>query len=77
LYPNILSGLRPVVHGPELPVAQSTEILEDAFSNSFDSGCDDEEFQSHTESLSPQLLTKSELNEVVTDLGLPKEKLNS
>jgi hypothetical protein len=57
LYPNCPSALRPVVHGPEVPVPQPTEILEDAFTNSSDSGGDDEEFQRHTESQSPQLFT--------------------
>jgi hypothetical protein len=74
LYPNLPSDLRPVVHGLELPVPQPTAILEDASTNSSDSGGDDEEFQCHTESQSPQLFTQSELNNVIRDLGLPKEK---
>jgi hypothetical protein len=74
LYPNLPSALRPVVHGPEVPVPQPTEILEDASTNSSDSGGDDEEFQCHTESRSSQLFTQSELNDVIRDLGLLKEK---
>jgi hypothetical protein len=50
LYPNLPSALRPVVHGPEVPVPQPTEILVDAFTNSSDSSGDNEEFQRHTES---------------------------
>jgi hypothetical protein len=57
-----------------LPVPQSTDILEDATTNSSDSGADDEEFQCHTEGQSSQLFTQSELKDVVRDLGLPKEK---
>jgi hypothetical protein len=38
LYPNFPSALRPVVHGPEVPVPQPIEILEDASTNSYDSG---------------------------------------
>jgi hypothetical protein len=68
------SALRPVVHGPEVPVPQPTEILEDASTDNSDSGGDDEEFQCHTESQSPQLFTQSELNDVIRDLGLPKGK---
>jgi hypothetical protein len=75
LYPNLPSALRPVIHGPEVPVPQPTEILEDASVNSSDSGGNDEEFQCHTESQSPQLCTQSELNNVITDLGLSKEKV--
>jgi hypothetical protein len=73
-YPKLPSALRPVVHGPEVPVPQPTEILEDPSNNSSDSGGDDDEFQWHTESRSPQLFTQSELNDVIRDLGLPKEK---
>jgi hypothetical protein len=72
LYPNLPSALRPVVHGPEVPVPEPTEILEDGSTNSSDSGGDDEEFQCHTGSQSPQLFTKCELNDVIRDLGLPR-----
>jgi hypothetical protein len=46
----------------------------DASTNSFDSSGDDQEFQCRTESKNPQLFTQSELNYVIRDLGLPKEK---
>jgi hypothetical protein len=74
LYPNLPSALRPVVHGPDVPVPPRTEILEDASTNSSESGGDNEECQCHTECQSPQLFTQSELNDVIRDLGLPKEK---
>jgi hypothetical protein len=45
LYLNLPSASRPVVHGPEVPVPQPTEILEEASINSSDSGGDDKEFQ--------------------------------
>jgi hypothetical protein len=73
LYPNLPSVLRPVVHGPEVPVPQPTEILEDASTNSSDSGGGDKEFQCHTESQSQQRFTQSEPNNVIRDLGLLKE----
>jgi hypothetical protein len=76
LYPNPTSALHPVVHCPEVPVPQPTEILEVASTNGSDSGGDDEKSQCHTESQSPQLFSPSELNNVI-DLGLPKVKLNS
>jgi hypothetical protein len=41
LYPNLPSALRSVTHGPEVPVPQPTEILEDASTNSSDSGGDE------------------------------------
>jgi hypothetical protein len=42
---NLPSALRPVVHDPEVPVPQLTETLENASTNSSDSGTDDEEFR--------------------------------
>jgi hypothetical protein len=75
LYPNVPSALRTVVYGPDIPVPQPTEILEDTFTNSSDAGGDDEKFQCHTGSQNPQLFTHSELNDVIRDLVLPKEKL--
>jgi hypothetical protein len=74
LYPNLPSALHPVVHGPELPVFQTTEILEDDSTNSSDSGGDDEELQCHTDRQSPQLFTQSELKDVIRALGFPNEK---
>jgi hypothetical protein len=74
LYPNIPSALRPLIHDLDVPVPQPTEILEEASTDSSDSGGDDEEFQCHTESQCPQLCTQFELNDVIRDLGLPKEK---
>jgi hypothetical protein len=59
LYLNLPSALHPVVHGLEVPVPQPTEVLEDASTNSSDSGGDDEEFHCHTESHIPQLFTQS------------------
>jgi hypothetical protein len=73
LYPNIPSALRPVADGREVPVPQPTEILEDASTNSSDSGRDNREFQCLTESRSPQLFTQSELNDLIRDLELPRK----
>jgi hypothetical protein len=42
LYSNLPSALRPAVYDPEVPVPQPTEILEDGFTNSSDSGGDEE-----------------------------------
>jgi hypothetical protein len=75
LYPNLPSALRTVVYGPEISVPQPTEILEEASTNSSDSGGDDEEFQCHTKSQSRQLFTQSELKDVIRDLVFSKEKI--
>jgi hypothetical protein len=77
LHPNLPSALRPVVHCPEVPVPEPTEILEGASTSSSDSGGDDEEFQCHTESQSHNCSLSLKLNDGIRDLGLPKEKSNS
>jgi hypothetical protein len=77
LYRNLPSALRPLVLGPEVPVLQLTEMLEDASTDSSDSGGDDEEFHCQTESKIPQLFTQSELKYVIRYLGLPKGNFNS
>jgi hypothetical protein len=55
-------------------LSQQKYVLEDASTNSSDSGEDVEEFECHTESQSPQLFAQSELKDVIRDLGLPKGK---
>jgi hypothetical protein len=45
-----------------------------ASTDNSDSGGDDDEFQCQTESQNPQLFTQSELNDVIRNLGLLKEK---
>jgi hypothetical protein len=77
LYLNLPSALCPVAHGPAVPVPQPTEILEHASTNSSASVGDNEEFQCHTENQSPELFAQSELNDVLRDIGLAKENMNS
>jgi hypothetical protein len=67
LYPNLSSGFS--WPRSSLPVLQPTEILEDASTNSYNSGGDDEKFQCNTE-----IFTQSELKDVTRELGLSKEK---
>jgi hypothetical protein len=49
-------------------------MLEETSSNSSDLGGDDEKFQCHTESQSPQMFSQPELNNIIRGLGSPKEK---
>jgi hypothetical protein len=76
LCPNVPPALRSFVYGPEVPALQPTEILEVASTNSADAGGDDDdddEFQCHTECRSTTF-TQSELNDIIRNLGLPKEE---
>jgi hypothetical protein len=49
-------------------------MIENASTNSSDSGGYDEEFQCHTESQSPQLFTQPELKYVIRYLGIAQGK---
>lgn len=71
-YPNLPSALRPVPHSPEIPVPLPPETLED-LPDSHDSTSGDQEFECDTGSQAPKLFTQFELNDLVRDLGLPKD----
>jgi hypothetical protein len=73
-YPNIPSDMRPVAHGPDIPIPTPPETLDTSpLDSEYDvSGCDDVDFQPTTSS-EPQIFTQSELNDLVGDLGLPKD----
>jgi hypothetical protein len=66
--------VRPVVHGPDIPIPVSPETLDTSPPDSeYDvSDCDDVDFQPTTSS-EPQFFTQSELNVLVRDLGLSKD----
>ncbi|GBM67301.1 hypothetical protein AVEN_37081-1 [Araneus ventricosus] len=72
VYPNIPSAMRPVHHGPGIPLPKPPEKLKDISSDSEeeDDGSDDD-FNA-AGSNDPQLFSQSELNDLVRDLGLPK-----
>lgn len=78
VYPNLPSAIRPVGHGPGLPVPEPPQSIDDVLQSSEpesdESGPDDDEFQCSPENLEPQLFTQAELNDLVRDLGLTKEK---
>lgn len=79
-YPNLLSAIRPVEHSEVLPVPEppndlnsiETELFSDEQSELDEQ--DNEEFQSITENVEPKLFNQIELNDLVRDLGLTKEK---
>lgn len=77
-YPNLPSAIRPVGHSVDLPVPEppddlnSIEVFSDVQSESNEQ--DDEEFHCTTENVEPKVFTQIELNDLVRDLGLTKEK---
>lgn len=77
-YPNLPSAIRPEGHGPDLPVLIPPENfdgvnIDEPTDAQSDSGSD-EEFLCAVENEEPKLFTQTELNDLVRDLGLTKEK---
>lgn len=74
-YPNIESALRPVPHGPDIPIPLQPESLDDVLALSeteSDNKSSDDNFEVQ-DSSEPQLFSQSELNDLIRDLALPKE----
>jgi hypothetical protein len=73
-YPNLPPAIRPVPHGPGIPMPVPPEILEDTPVDSDKEDTDsDQDFQRDPCSTEPQLFSQRELNDLVRDLGLPKD----
>lgn len=71
-YPNMQSALRPVPHGPGIPVPVPPHNFDDLPEPSeSESEQLDDEFQ--VEDCGPQQFSQEELNDLVRDLGLSKE----
>lgn len=73
-YPNLPSAIRPVNHGPDVPVPTQPSSLDDmaTFYDTDNVGSSSgEEFCGYNNE--PQLFTQPELNDLVRDLDLPKE----
>ncbi|GFX53684.1 uncharacterized protein TNCV_1596301 [Trichonephila clavipes] len=75
-YPSIIrSAIRPVPHGPGLPIPSDPDtldnILDDLDQVSHISSDSDEGYDPGTND--PELFSQSDLNDLVRDLGLPKD----
>ncbi|GFX82373.1 uncharacterized protein TNCV_2870541 [Trichonephila clavipes] len=75
-YPTIIrSAIRPVPHGPDLPIPSPPDtldnILVDLEQISYISSDSDGGYYSGTND--PDLFSQSDLNDLVRDLGLPKD----
>ena len=79
-YPNIPSAIRPVPHGNGLPVPKVPESFSADSTQEEEEVCGPEPSTSHDPdfvqftSTKPHLITQSELNDLVRDLNLPKNK---
>jgi hypothetical protein len=67
--------MRPVAHGPDIPIPTPWKLFDTSPPDSeYDvSDSDDDVHFQPTTSSEPQLFTQSELNDLVRDLGLPKD----
>ena len=78
VYPNIESAVRPIPHGPNVPVPSPPSTLDDLedpdfLSESFDGNNNDEDATYNPGIDEPKPFTQSELNDLVRDLGLSKD----
>jgi hypothetical protein len=75
LNPNLLSALRPVPHGPDLPVPSPPDNLSDeSESSSLQSDTEEMYFEPHQYDRPIDKFTQSELNDLIRELQLTKEK---
>lgn len=74
-YPNLPSAIRPTPHGPELPVPTPPATLDNILDkpDQQSSSDDDSEDCFDPGSNEPKLFKHTELNDLVRDLGLPKD----
>jgi hypothetical protein len=74
-YPNLPSAIRPVPHGPDIPVPNSPKqlhTLEAESSATPNESSEDSECGTDTHG-TPEPFTQTELNDLVRDLNLPKD----
>ncbi|GFT51491.1 uncharacterized protein TNCV_51141 [Trichonephila clavipes] len=70
-YPNsIRSVIRPVPHGPDLPIPSPPDTLDNILDD-LDHSDSDDGYDPGTND--PELFSQSDLNDLVRDLGLPKD----
>lgn len=74
-YPNLMSAMRPVPHGPDIPLPSPPTSLPDseASSNSENEQVD-MDYTPATEAVRPELFNQAELCYLMRDLGLTKEE---
>lgn len=76
-YPtNISSAIRPVPHGPDLPIPPPPDSLDNILEDDLDQmpyNNSDDEDSYNPDTNDPELFSQSDLNDLVRDLGLPKD----
>jgi hypothetical protein len=74
-YPNLLSAIRPVSHGPDLPVPSPTDNLNDESESSFlQPDTEEMYFEPHQYDRPIDKFIQFELNDLIRELQLTKEK---
>ncbi|GBN94854.1 hypothetical protein AVEN_111189-1 [Araneus ventricosus] len=72
IYRNIPSAMRSVLHGSGIPIPKPPEKLKDISSDSEEEDDSSDDDFNATGSNDPQIFSQSDLNDLVRDLGLPK-----
>jgi hypothetical protein len=74
-YPNLLSAIRPVPHGPDLPVPSTPDNVGDESESSFlQPHTEEMYFEPHHYDRPIDKFTQSELNDLIRELQLTEEK---
>jgi hypothetical protein len=77
LYPNLPSAVRPVAHNADIPVPSPPTTLEDIKFDSEEESAEvkqvDSDYSDYDTDTQPELFSQEELNDLVRDLGLPKD----
>lgn len=72
-YPNLESALRPVSHGPGIPIPLPPESLSDVSGPSGSESDDNSDDDFPHDCSEPQLFSQSQLNDLIRDLALSKD----
>jgi hypothetical protein len=74
-YPNLLSAIQPVPHGPDLPVlSPPLNLSDESESSSLQSDTEEMYFDPHQYDRPIHKFTQSEMNDLIRELQLTKEK---
>ena len=74
VYPNVPSAIKPAPHGKDVSIPTPPDNLDSAVTSSGEKSSEgDDEFVPTSSGNEPQPFTQHELNDLVRDLGLPKD----
>ena len=73
-YPNISSAIRPMPHSDSVPIPISHQAIQESEEDQIEVSEDDDDFESCAEISNPRTFSQDELNDLIRDLDLSKER---